>query len=182
MLKAIDVANFFVDLASSMEEEFMTNLKVNKLVYFAQAWSLVRLNRELFSEDVVAWTYGPVIPSVYDAFRPCGRNKIEHVCGEYTQAKFSSEELDLLVDVALQYGQYTAPTLVNITHKPKSPWSQVYKEHENNIITKESMREYFSALKPLPTFNPAFDENDFVGYRDSEGFLVLPKEWDDDDN
>lgn len=182
MLKAVDVANFFVDLSASMEEELMTNLKVNKLVYFAQAWSLVRLKRPLFEEDILAWPYGPVIKSVYDAFRPCGKNNIEHVFGCYSQDKFNDEELNLLVDVALEYGQYTSTTLVNITHKPNSPWSQVYKDHENSVISLESIRKYFSNLKPLASFNPVIHEKDFIGYRDADGVLVLPKEWDDDIN
>ncbi len=180
MLKAIDVANFFIDLSSSMEEELMTNLKVNKLVYFAQAWSLVRLGRKLFDEDILAWTYGPVVQSVYSTFKPCGKNNIEHVYGDYSADAFSSEELELLMDVALQYGQYTATTLVNITHKSGSPWAKVYKEHENNIISIDSMKEYFSALQPLPEFTLSVSDEDFVGYRDKDGYLVLPKEWDDE--
>lgn len=182
MLRAIDIANFFIDLSASMEEELMTNLKVNKLVYFAQAWSLVRLGRKLFDEDILAWPYGPVVKSVYDTFKPCGKNNIEHVYGDYTADKFTSEELNLLMDVALQYGQYTATTLVNITHKKGSPWEQVYKAHENNVISISSIKEYFSALKALPTFVPTISDDDLIGYRDKDGYLVLPKEWDDDND
>ena len=58
MLKAIDVANFFVDLANSDPDDCMTNLRVNKLLYFAQAWSVVRRNKPLFEEDMQAWKYG----------------------------------------------------------------------------------------------------------------------------
>ena len=54
MIKAIDIANFFIDLSNSLEEELMTNLKVNKLVYLAQAWSLVRLGKPLFCENIQA--------------------------------------------------------------------------------------------------------------------------------
>ena len=68
MLKAIDVANFFVDLANSDPDDCMTNLRVNKLLYFAQAWSVVRRNKPLFEEDMQAWKYGPVVPEVYTAF------------------------------------------------------------------------------------------------------------------
>lgn len=177
MIKAIDIANFFIDLSNSLEEELMTNLKVNKLVYLAQAWSFVRLGKPLFCENIQAWQYGPVIPSVYNTFKVCGANNIENVFGEYNQKIFSPEELDLLIDIAIQYGQYTASALVNITHKPGSPWSAVYEEHKHNIITNNSIKEYFSKLKPLPS--SLINKENFVGYRDKEGYLVLPKEWND---
>lgn len=177
MLRAIDIANFFIDLSNSFEEELMTNLKVNKLVYLAQAWSLVRLNKPFFTESIQAWQYGPVIPSVYNTFKVCGANNIESICGEYNQNIFTPDELDLLIDVAMQYGQYTASALVNITHKPGSPWSNVYEEHKHNIISTDSIKEYFSKLKPLPSFK--LNEENFIGYRDKEGYLVLPKEWND---
>lgn len=180
MLKAIDVANFFIELSNSFEEDLITNMKVNKLVYFAQAWSLVRLNKSLFDEDIQAWTYGPVIPSVYNAFKPCGKNNIEATMGDYTPDKFNDEELELLMDVAMQYGQYTAPALVNITHKADSPWAKVYADHRNNVISNDLIKEYFSALTPLPKFSVEVKEDDFVGYRDEDGFLVLPKEYDDE--
>ena len=102
MIKAIDIANFFIDLSNSLEEELMTNLKVNKLVYLAQAWSLVRLGKPLFCENIQAWQYGPVIPSVYNTFKVCGANNIENVFGEYNQKIFSPEELDLLIDILYQ--------------------------------------------------------------------------------
>lgn len=179
MHKAIDIANFFVNLSSAADEELMTNLKVNKLVYFAQAWSLVRFNKKLFDEDILAWQYGPVVQSVYNTFKPCGKNNIANVAGNYSEDKFSEDELALLIDVAMQYGQFTAPKLVDITHKKNSPWSKVYKEHESNVISIESIKEYFSNLKPMQSFSFDVNENEFIGYRDSEGYLVLPKEWDD---
>lgn len=180
MLKAIDIANFFIKLANSFEEDLITNMKVNKLVYFTQAWSLVRLNKSLFEEDIQAWTYGPVIPSVYNAFKPCGKNNIEAVMGDYTPDKFTDDELELFMDVAMQYGQYTAPVLVNITHKAGSPWAKVYVDHRNNVIPNDLIKEYFSDLVPLPKFSVEVKEDDFVGYRDKDGFLVLPKEYDDE--
>lgn len=75
-MNALDAANFFVELANAEEDGRMTNLKLNRLVYFAQAWSLEKFSRPLFEEEAEAWQYGPVIPSVYRAFRPCGRNRI----------------------------------------------------------------------------------------------------------
>lgn len=72
--KAIDAANFFIKLANDAGEEGMTNLRVNKLLYFAQAWSLARLGKELFAEDFQAWVYSEIredcIVLLHDGVRP----------------------------------------------------------------------------------------------------------------
>lgn len=176
MLKAIDVANFFIDLAKSMDDDSVTNMKLNKLLYFSQAWSLVRLNHKLFDEQIEAWQYGPVITSVYRTFTSCGKNNISDVAGDYNPKVFNAEETELLIDIAIEYGQYTAYTLINITHKSGSPWENVYQSQKNNIIKESDMKEYFSKLTPLPSFSCDVKNMDFEGYRDKDGFLVLPQE------
>ena len=181
MLKAIDVANFFVDLANSDPDDCMTNLRVNKLLYFAQAWSVVRRNKPLFEEDMQAWKYGPVVPEVYTAFSACGRERIASVSGDYSLNSFSSDELDLLIDVARQYGNYTSSTLVDFTHEKNGPWDKVYVEGQKNIISKESLKTYFSQQNTLKSFSLPEAMESYVGYRDSaDGLLILPKEYDDE--
>lgn len=182
MLKALDVANFFIDLTKDDPEDVMTNLRVNKLLYFAQGWSLVRNSEPLFEDEIQAWKYGPVVPAVYRTFSEHGHNRIATVRGEYSPDLFSSEQLELLLDIAREYGQYTSSALVGITHRAGTPWKKVYTEGKNNPITQESMRGYFAGEKPLPTFEIDDNEDDYVGYRDPEtGHYVLPADWDDDE-
>ena len=114
-MDAVNVANFFVELANAEEDSCMTNLKLNKLVYFAQAWSLEKLGKPLFEEEVEAWQHGPVIPSVYTAFSPCGRDRISETTAGYDESEISSEEMDLLLDVADKYWDYSASGLRNLT-------------------------------------------------------------------
>lgn len=179
MHKAIDIANFFIDLTNSMDECHITNMKVNKLVYFAQAWSMVKYNKKLFDENIEAWKYGPVIPSVYNAFKICGSQNIAATYGDYNQDIFSSEELDLLVDVALTYGKYEAFVLRDMTHEDAGPWDRVYEERKNNVIPDELIKNYYSKSKhSLPDYE--LKSEAYVGYHDEDGHLVLPKEWDDD--
>ena len=180
MLNSIDVANFFIDLAKSDPYNDMTNIRVNKMLFFAQGWSLVRRGKPLFKEDLRAWQYGPVVPSVYKAFQPCGNQKIVDFSGKFDPDKFSSEEIELLLDVSREYDKYSTTKLVNMTHEKGTPWQQVYREHESKVITKESILQYFETLEPIESFTVQLDESDFVGYRDPEtGLLVLPKELDD---
>lgn len=182
MLKAIDVANFFIDIANNNDDDCITNLRVNKLLYFAQGWSLARKNKPLFEEEIQAWKYGPVVPSVYQAFKPCGRNNISEPSGEYSADIFTNDELELLIDVLREYGKYSGPALVDLTHKKNSPWEQVYlPESKSTIISKEKLKDYFLQEQSLHSFDlNNISENDFVGYRDAkDGLLVLPQEYDD---
>lgn len=178
---AIDIANFFIDITRSKEEGYITDLKVNKLLYFAQAWSLVRLGRPLFDESIEAWPLGPVVPNVYNAFKKYKSNNITKVHGTYSPDIFSDEELQLLIDIQREYGKYAASTLVDMTHKKGSPWEQVY-DGSKHVISNDSIKEYFIKENPLGTFDThTIEHREAVGYRDpSDGLLVLPVEYNDD--
>lgn len=175
MPNAVDVANFFIDLANA-SDDCMTNLKLNKLLYFAQAWSLVRRNAPLFNENIQAWDLGPVTPSVYHEFKKYGKERIAAVSGAYDQSAFSPDEFELLIDVAREYGKYSAPALVDMSHEINGPWYTVHGS-KKRVIPQDLIKEYFQRQTPLQSFLSSGGE--FVGYRDSEGYLVLPGEMND---
>ena len=64
MATVFDIANFFVDLANKTDDDYITNLKLNKLLYFAQGVSLARTDKTLFEESIEAWKLGTVIPII----------------------------------------------------------------------------------------------------------------------
>ena len=72
---ANNVAKYLIYLASqefvgdNKEREGITNLKLQKVLYFVQAYYLAKLNRPLFPDNIEAWEYGPVIPSVYRKYK-----------------------------------------------------------------------------------------------------------------
>lgn len=176
MRKAIEIANFLLELFK-FDEEGLTNLKLNKLLYFAQGFSYQRLGKPLFADEIEAWSYGPVVSEVYKIFQPCGRNPITPT-DEIVE--LSSEEEELLIDVAREYGRYSASGLVSMTHKAGTPWSQVYKQHENKVISQTLIKDYFiEGEDQLPMLELNFNESDFAGHRDEEGYLVLPKEYNE---
>lgn len=150
-----NVANFFIDLALNSEDDNITNLQLNKLLYFAQGHYLARTGKPLFDEEIEAWKYGPVVPCVYQAYKVCGRSPIGAVDENYTPDVFGKEELSLLMDVACRYSQYSPSALVEITHRPDTPWSAVFNLFEKNIvIKKQDMKEYFSQeSQRLETFD-----------------------------
>jgi len=64
-----DAARWFINRADRLAGDDMTHLKLQKLIYFAQAWHLANTGEPLFREDMQAWTHGPVVPSVWHAYK-----------------------------------------------------------------------------------------------------------------
>lgn len=167
--KAIDIANFYIQLANSLSDNSVDNLKINKLLYYAQGFSLAKLGAPIFEDDIQAWDYGPVIPDVYHAFKCCGKKSIDEPTDEFDESCLNSEELNLLIDVYTSYGKYTGWALKNMTHVQGSPWAMVYEPGKNRVISLDSMKEYFAGEK-LDTFN--IDDINIPVVSE------LPKEWD----
>jgi len=157
MAKAQDVALFFIDLAQRQNEhergDLMTNLRLQKLLYFAQGCNLQQTGKPLFDEQLEAWKHGPVVPSIYRKYKCCGKNPIECTDDDYDPKVVSSDEFELLIDVYREYGQYAAWMLRDMTHKPGSPWDQSYKYGNSTPITLKQMTEYFTNIESaLPRF------------------------------
>jgi len=167
---ALDIANFYIQLANSIPDDSIDNLKLNKLLYFAQGRFLSELGRPLFDDEIQAWDYGPVVPAVYHAFKVCGSQRIESPQADVDESKMTSEELNLLIDIYDNYGKYTGVALKNITHKNGTPWQTVYKKGENNIITLPAMKEWFDMDDDFNRFAFNFDRTQVI--------TECPAEWD----
>ncbi|AHF77935.1 Phage-associated protein [Sodalis praecaptivus] len=149
---AIAVANAFIDKANQEGISDLSQMKLQKLVFFAQSWSL-RLYEKPITEDFFAkWTFGPVIPSLYHATKQYGS---EHISSLISTLEFSSggmpetvtptipdptAELICLIDNILKvYGHMTAAALSRLTHLPGSAWSRAGEEEAvlDNQLLKE---------------------------------------------
>lgn len=173
---ATDIANFLVYLMSDSCSD-LTNMKLNKLLYFAQGHYLQLYSKSLFYDSIEAWTHGPVIKSVYSRYKKYSGNPIK----EYDETKIErieDKDKSFLVDLASRYGKYSAAALRNMTHKPNSPWDGVT---EGDEISVQKIKTYFvDNVEELSPIEIDFSEDDFVGRRDSDGVIVLPEEWVDD--
>ena len=179
MANVFDIANFFIDVAIHNEEDCMTNLRLNKLLYFSQAWSLVKLNRPLFDNKIEAWDYGPVVPEVYHKYKTNKNINITEIDEDYSVENLSQEDFDLLLDIMREYGQYTTSRLVDFTHEAGSPW-HVCVNRNSKEITNESMKNYF-VTKKLKIFDNQINlEKNLIGYLGNDGIPFLPAGFDDD--
>lgn len=176
---AIDIANYLVYLMSDVCED-LSNMKLNKLLYYAQGHYLQKTGLPLFSDDIEAWDHGPIINSVYQKYKINGS---EHIT-EYEPARInciSDDIRDILLEVARVYGRYTASALRNMTHIPKSPWSMVYTEGDfHKRIPNDMIKDYFvHNMKELKPLEIDYSDEDIISKRDENDILVLPGEWDD---
>ena len=179
MTSAGCVANFFIDLANNDEYgDGMTNMRLNKLLFFAQGHYYARTGQPLFNDDFEAWTYGPVVADIYRRYNLYGRHPIEKVDAGYTCKTFSPDELDLLLDVAREYGKYSTSELVKFTHTDDSPWASSYHSSASQAITKSQIKEYFMSLRKLETFDDLLLHSNIPLYdkRSDDGYLLLPRD------
>ena len=176
MVSAAAVANFFIDAANKCGAEPMTNLRLQKLMYYAQAWNLIRNGNPLFDENIKAWELGPVVPSIYQKYKICGHNPIANADDSFDYSVFHETELSVLIDVFVGYGKYTTSQLVNMTHRPKGAWDRTEK---NATISNECIRADFSGMKPLEGIADLVAKIPEEGFHDENGHLVLPADWED---
>ena len=134
-----DVALFFLSMSQPDEGDVMTNLKVQKLCYYAQGFALVLLGQPLFNEKIEKWEHGPVVPDLYREYKSLGSHPIPPPTGFDAQTVFTQDEYDLLVEVWNTYGQFSAWKLRNMTHS-EPPWKNATKE---GVISHEALRKYF---------------------------------------
>lgn len=140
-MSAKDVANYFLSKEDADDSD-ISNLKLQKLVYYAQAFNLAVFDEPLFEEDFKAWQHGPVCPSLYQEYKNNGRNPIPPA-DKFDASVFSPEQKELLDEVYEEFGQYGASKLRNMTHAER-PWLE--QEATAGTIDKESMREFYKTM------------------------------------
>lgn len=144
MATVFDVAKFVLDKLGSI-----TTMKLQKEVYYCQAWSLGWDDRPLFNEDFQAWANGPVCPELFQRHK--GRFQVDaSLLKDIPDFAFTDAELETMNNVLAYYGDKSPQWLRELTHK-EGPWKLARAGVPegmpcNNIITKESMQEYYGGL------------------------------------
>ena len=150
---ALDIATYFISVSQKqlIDEgvpEGITHLKLQKILYFAQAAYLSLQGKPLFNDEIQAWKYGPVIPTVYKHFQKYKNDPLPEVALN-ERIKQDEETQTFLQGIWELFGKYSASELVEITHN-QAPWKEAYKEvgttGENAVISLESMMEYYKDI------------------------------------
>jgi uncharacterized phage-associated protein len=151
------VANEIVELAKGARNP-VEPLKLQKLAFFAHGWHLALYERPLLDEEVQAWKFGPVIPSVYHSFKRYGNKPITDPApdvdddGAIIIPRLPSNAITdrgLIARVWTVYGSFTGSQLSTMTHGPDTPWARVWETNEKGqglrfvAIPNGLIMEYF---------------------------------------
>lgn len=140
------VADYLL-LKAQQEDKAITNKKLQKLLYYTQAWSAAIKNQKIFEDRIEAWIHGPAIKSVYLEYQKFGSSPIKKEIDENRLESIPVETRKFIDEVWNVYAKYDAGYLEYLTHS-ESPWQIARGTLEPHIsssaeITFESMRDFY---------------------------------------
>lgn len=158
------IANFLLDYADEKKTK-VTLLSVLKMIYYAHGWHLSLKKGPLVAQPFEAWEYGPVVRSVWEAFKGSGNapltaraKRLDVVANSYSEARepIEKEDADFLRQIFNAYAHMDAFDLSNSTHVEGSPWHEVWNAPDGAInvgmkIPNDEIRKWFSG-KRAPSF------------------------------
>lgn len=135
---ALDIAEYVIERCNQ-KNKAISNLKLQKILYFIQAQFIIRFGTPCFNNLMQAWDYGPVVPDVYHKYKIYGNTNISSY--RHREYNFEPDEQEVLDETIDEATNYSASHLVEITHK-QSPWIDAY-HNIDETITPESIKEFF---------------------------------------
>jgi len=148
--KVTDISNWFINRAlwdaNSNFGDYMTNLKLQKLLYYAQGTYGAMCDKPLFDENIVHWQHGPVVVEAYEYVKALKEKEVDEYydpCNSIKQGidsqGFDKKTNGILMEVYDVFGQYSAWKLRDMTHE-EDPWRNTkFKE----VIPFEVIKDYF---------------------------------------
>lgn len=149
MTDALKIVNWFraknfADMRTDENAEELTQMKVMKLLYYVQGVYLALYNNRAFSEDIMAWRYGPVVEEVHNAY--VGKRGIvgseisEETRKDYREVQDDEKLSQVVNSVYDAYGSMSAIDLMKQTHQ-ETPWREA---SQSLPISDKSIRDYFT--------------------------------------
>lgn len=156
MYNAVDVSRYIINY-SNEKDYCITNLKLQKLLYFVQIQFLFEKDIPCFIEKIEAWDFGVVVPESYSEFSIFGLSNIPTIKSyliftsnrlwdveriEFNDSIISSEDKKLINEVVDELSKYSAVDLMEVSSH-QAPYLNIYARGKKNEITLEALREYF---------------------------------------
>lgn len=143
MLSALDIAEYFIAMDS---EDEVSNLKLQKLLYYAQGSFLAIFNKPLFKEHIEAWRHGPVIREVYNYYKEYGSNpiKINNFNGSFFDSMMIDEK-EIIEEVQDIYGSLSAWKLRDMTHQDACWKNNYISDNPTKVIPLEEIKITFAS-------------------------------------
>lgn len=120
-----NIADYFIAL-SNVTGNLISNLKLQKLMYYAQAWHLALFDHRLFDGTFEAWVHGPVLPSLYREYKkfswkPIERDDLNEFSIPHLEKTLGKQNTEFLSEIVEEYFGLTAYELERLTHQ-EDPW------------------------------------------------------------
>jgi len=143
----LTIADLILRLAKEEREE-LTPMKLMKLTYIANGWSLASRDEALFNETIEAWKYGPVMPELYYVTKqfggnPIPLNKIDDNVPDTLKDKLGEEVISFVEKIYNAYKDNTAVELSNLTHRPGTPWDEIHQYGKIKVIPPSLIKKYY---------------------------------------
>ena len=146
-MTALTLANYILTRAKNQGQS-VTNLKLQKILYYVQGFFLAKFDRPLFPDEIQAWKFGPVVPSVYYEFSIFGPDELT-ISYDETIDNCESDEIQLIDSVIDEKLQHTSGDLVRATHS-EEPWLKATNGgnaiRPNIVINIDDMKDYFKKI------------------------------------
>ncbi|MDE5592193.1 MAG: DUF4065 domain-containing protein [Helicobacter sp.] len=137
MVSALELAKYILKESS----KDLSNLELQKTLYFTEIDYIKKFNKHLISDDFEAWQYGPVAREVYVEYRNYGANSIDRPEKETLSEKLTKEELEIINQAIEKCNKESYWNLVEKSHKKDGAWNRSFKEDKKEIISKDLIKE-----------------------------------------
>jgi len=159
-MKAWDLGHIITHYVNQ-KGDTVSHKKLQKLLYYVDAWHLVNFGSSIVDEDFQAWVHGPVIPELYQQLKEYGFNDLKVVNDEYETVdeeieaiikknNINPDQIEFINSVLNKYGGLSSFNLELLSHS-EAPWIEArngYAPHQtcNVVIPKQRMQEYYSGM------------------------------------
>lgn len=155
----LDVSRYIISYSNKMDYG-ISNLKLQKVLYFVQAYFLIQTGHPCFNEKIEAWDFGPVVPVAYKEFKKFAGMDIPTInyyivfnkngsldvkCAEFENDFISGEDRVLINKVVDKFSEYSSTDMVKLTQH-QTPWIDAINSYQSNEITNKSIFEYFKSF------------------------------------
>lgn len=154
---ALDIARYVIKYSNNRDYG-VSNLKLQKILYFIQVYFLIQTDSPCFKEPIEAWDFGPVVPDVYKQYKAYGGTDILTIESyisfdsddiwkskriRFNKINIKDEDKILINKVVDKFSEYSATDLVTLTQH-QTPWIDAFNSGKNNKISLDIIKDYFS--------------------------------------
>lgn len=156
MNRVLDICRYVINYCNDRGYS-ISNLKLQKLLYFIQAYFLISDDAQpCFKEEIQAWAFGPVVPEAYHEYKIYGYSSIPKINYYYQlndnwkisrvvydASVIDSKSKNMINQVIEKFKNQTTTDLVDLTHAQR-PWREAYAQGKNTTISNDAIKDYFN--------------------------------------